>query len=131
MSHAHDPEAILPASPDDETRALVRLAGVVAAADEAEVRRAMQAASECVRPEWVEDVVLQSYLFAGFPRALNAMREWRRISGRRAPADDEGERFEGAIEAVADLLAPDDLRRARLLWARVLQSSSVRRERTQ
>ncbi len=28
---------------------------------------------------WVEELVLQSYLFAGFPRALNAMREWRRI----------------------------------------------------
>ena len=35
---------------------------------------------------WVEEVILQSYLFAGFPRALNAAREWRRVSGVAAPA---------------------------------------------
>ncbi len=33
-------------------------------------------------------MLLQTYLFAGFPRALNAAREWRRISGRAAPSDD-------------------------------------------
>ena len=38
----------------------------------------------------IEEVLLQSYLFAGFPRALNAMREWRRTSGRLAPAADLG-----------------------------------------
>ena len=38
----------------------------------------------------IEEVLLQSYLFAGFPRALNAMREWRRVSGRPAPASDAG-----------------------------------------
>ena len=37
--------------------------------------------------------MLQSYLFAGFPRALNAAREWRRVSGAPAPADDEGARL--------------------------------------
>ena len=31
---------------------------------------------------------MQSYLFAGFPRALNAAREWRRISGLPAPSAD-------------------------------------------
>ena len=45
-------------------------------------------------PEWVEEVLLQSYLFAGFPRALNGAREWRRISGRAAPESDEGEQYE-------------------------------------
>jgi 4-carboxymuconolactone decarboxylase len=44
----------------------------------------------------VEEVLLQSYLFAGFPRALNAAREWRRISGRAAPESDEGENFDNA-----------------------------------
>ena len=33
-------------------------------------------------------MILQSYLFAGFPRTLNAAREWRRISGTTAPAFD-------------------------------------------
>ena len=78
---------------DAETVALIRLSGVIAAGTEPQVRDALvRAATEC-RPEWVEEVVLQSYLFAGFPRALNASREWRRISGRRAPATDEGEDF--------------------------------------
>jgi 4-carboxymuconolactone decarboxylase len=39
----------------------------------------------------VEEVVLQSYLFCGFPRALNAAREWRRVAGVRAPASDESD----------------------------------------
>jgi 4-carboxymuconolactone decarboxylase len=55
------------------------------------------AAAGGVRPEWIEEVVLQSYLFAGFPRALNAAREWRRVSGRPAPHADAG-----AVYADAD-----------------------------
>jgi 4-carboxymuconolactone decarboxylase len=43
---------------------------------------------------WVEELVLQTYLFAGFPRGLNAMREWRRASAREAPERDDGERLE-------------------------------------
>jgi 4-carboxymuconolactone decarboxylase len=35
--------------------------------------------------------VLQSYLFCGFPRALNAAREWRRVSPVPAPTSDEAE----------------------------------------
>jgi 4-carboxymuconolactone decarboxylase len=41
----------------------------------------------------VEELVLQSYLFCGFPRALNAAREWRRVSQRAAPETDEAEDF--------------------------------------
>lgn len=81
---------------DDETAALVRLAGVVAAGTEPQVRAAMVRAAGTCRPEWVEEIVLQSYLFGGFPRALNAAREWRRVSGRRAPDTDEGEDFSNA-----------------------------------
>lgn len=83
---------------DDETRLLVRLAGVVAASDEQVVRRVLSEAAGRVRPEWVEEVLLQSYLFAGFPRALNAMREWRRVSGRAAPDADDGERIADITE---------------------------------
>jgi 4-carboxymuconolactone decarboxylase len=81
---------------DDETAVLVRLAGVVAAGTEAEVRESLTQAASACRREWVEEAVLQSYLFAGFPRALNAAREWRRISGAEAPDRDEGEEFENA-----------------------------------
>jgi 4-carboxymuconolactone decarboxylase len=64
---------------DDETRMLVRLAAIITAGDETEIRAAMSTALGAIRSEWVEELVLQTYLFAGFPRALNAMREWRRL----------------------------------------------------
>jgi 4-carboxymuconolactone decarboxylase len=75
-------------SVDAATTALVRLAAAVAAGDEGTVREALAAAVECQSPsEWVEEVLLQSYLFAGFPRALNAMREWRRMTPAAAGPD--------------------------------------------
>ena len=77
-----------------ETLALVRLAGIVSAGTEPQVRDSLARAAAVCRAEWVEEVLLQSYLFAGFPRALNAAREWRRISGRAAPAS--GENFDNA-----------------------------------
>jgi 4-carboxymuconolactone decarboxylase len=46
----------------------------------------------------VEELVLQSYLFCGFPRALNAAREWRRVSPTPAPTTDEAEDFSLAEE---------------------------------
>jgi 4-carboxymuconolactone decarboxylase len=81
---------------DGETRALVRLAATIAAADEAMVRASMSEAATEVRSAWVEELVLQSYLFAGFPRALNAAREWRRFAGAPAPATDEAEELSRA-----------------------------------
>jgi 4-carboxymuconolactone decarboxylase len=74
---------------DAATEALCRLAATIAVGSESDMRRAMRGVVEgAVRPEWVEEVVLQSYLFAGFPRALNAAREWRRASGLPAPHED-------------------------------------------
>ncbi len=81
---------------DDAHVALVRVAAAVAAAGEVEVRLALTAAERTVSHQWVEEVLLQSYLFAGFPRALNATREWRRLSGRAAPRTDDGEAYESA-----------------------------------
>ena len=97
MTHVTDDGAKLTEGALDlETLTLVRLAGVIAAGTEAQVREALAAVCTSSRPEWVEEVVLQSYLFAGFPRALNAAREWRRISGRSAPDFDVGEDFANA-----------------------------------
>lgn len=72
---------------DEPTVALVRLAAIIAVGSEAQLRDAL-AAARGVEPVWVEELILQSYLFAGFPRTLNAMREWRRLSGRVAPEPD-------------------------------------------
>ena len=83
---------------DTETRTLVRLAGVISAGSEAQVRDALTHAASSCRASWVEEVILQSYLFAGFPRALNSAREWRRISGNAAPESDEGENYDNVAE---------------------------------
>jgi 4-carboxymuconolactone decarboxylase len=83
---------------DEPTRSLVRLSAIITAGSEAEVRVAMADSLDVVDAIWVEELILQSYLFAGFPRALNAAREWRRVSGRAAPADDEATHFELADE---------------------------------
>ncbi|MDB4887186.1 MAG: hypothetical protein JWN79_2624 [Gemmatimonadetes bacterium] len=74
---------------DPPTRALVRLAAVIAAGSEAEVRCALaHAVAAGASAEWIDELVLQSHLFSGFPRALNAAREWRRIApGARAGVD--------------------------------------------
>jgi 4-carboxymuconolactone decarboxylase len=52
------------------------------------VRVAVEDAARGAPAAWVEELLLQSYLFCGFPRALNATREWRRASGVPAPARD-------------------------------------------
>jgi 4-carboxymuconolactone decarboxylase len=70
---------------DESTRSLVRLAAIIASANEQAVRAAMAESIGVIAAEWVEELVLQSYLFCGFPRSLNAMREWRRLTGRPAP----------------------------------------------
>ena len=76
---------------DAATRVLVQLSAAIAAGDEATIRYWLLQAARDVPPLHVEELVLQSYLFCGFPRALNAAREWRRVSQRAAPASDEAE----------------------------------------
>ena len=82
---------------DDATRALVRLSAALAASDEADVRAALQSAARITPHEWIEELLLQTYLFAGFPRALNGMREWRRI----APSPAESTLAPGVADPVA------------------------------
>lgn len=85
----HDPaHPLMLPELDEETAALVHLAAVLAGGSEAQVRQALTGVVGRVRSVWVEEVILQTYLFAGFPRALNSAREWRRISGEPAPAVD-------------------------------------------
>jgi 4-carboxymuconolactone decarboxylase len=64
---------------DEATRELVVVAALVAAGSESEVRAALTRAHAIVPHQWIEELLLQTYLFAGFPRALNSLREWRRL----------------------------------------------------
>lgn len=93
---ADDPLSATVPALDAAEHALVRVAAAVAAAGTDRVRAALLEAAAHAPPEWTEEVILQSYLFAGFPRALNAAREWRDISGRAAAPHDEGERYQDA-----------------------------------
>lgn len=90
-------------TPSPAVAALVRFAARVAGGPEEGMRAG---ATECVAAvtpvPWVEEMLLQSYLFCGFPRTLNAMREWRRISGTPAPERDAGARAGGLVEWRAD-----------------------------
>ncbi len=74
------------AESSNEAICLVRVAAAVAALDESAVRKEMEAAHNRVDPALVEEVILQSYLFAGFPRALNAARIWRTFVGEASGA---------------------------------------------
>ena len=78
MTHPSPAHATLHAL-DDSTRWLVRLSAVVAAGSESEQRESIADVMNVVPAIWVEELLLQTYLFAGFPRALNATREWRRV----------------------------------------------------
>lgn len=84
---------------------LVEVSAALAARDPHRLERALEAAAERADGAEVEEVVLQSYLFLGYPAALNAFGRWRRVSGREAtaPADDAHlwpERGEEVCEAV-------------------------------
>ena len=90
MTLSKEAHATVPAL-DAATAALVRQSARITAGSEAEVREGF---AECnsaqVSQRWQEELVLQSYLFAGFPRALNAAREWRK--SQAAAAGENGER---------------------------------------
>jgi len=87
MTSGAEPRSTV-ASLEPSLRHLVRIAGAIAGSPEGQVRAVMSDALDSVDPVAVEEIILQSYLFAGFPRALNAARAWRVASERPAPTDD-------------------------------------------
>jgi 4-carboxymuconolactone decarboxylase len=58
---------------------------VAAGGTETDLRSAVAVAVRDSPETWVEELILQTYLFAGFPRALNTAREWRRAGATAAP----------------------------------------------
>ena len=85
---------------DDATRHLVRIAAAIAGAGEQKTRAIMEEAVGNVDGSRVDEVILQSYLFAGFPRTLNAARMWRTVSGETAPESDVSAELHSAGEWV-------------------------------
>lgn len=76
---------------DAETGALVRLSAALAGGGDEALDAALDAAASVARAEAVEEALLQSYLFLGYPAALNALARWRRRHPQpaRPPAPDD------------------------------------------
>ena len=66
---------------------LVRLSAALAAGDEAAVAAELRQAAERHDPRAVEEAIVQSCLFLGFPAALEAAAAWRGIRGEEPVAD--------------------------------------------
>jgi 4-carboxymuconolactone decarboxylase len=80
---------------DPQTRDLVRFAAAIAQGYEPELRDRVGALrSSQVPPVWVEELLLQSVLMVGYPRALVAFTVWRKFSsiaaGEQDPDQDYG-----------------------------------------
>jgi 4-carboxymuconolactone decarboxylase len=74
---------------DPQTRDLVRFAAAIAQGYEPELRdRVGPLRSSQVPVLWVEELLLQSVLMVGYPRALIAFSVWRKFSGVPAPTSD-------------------------------------------
>ena len=68
---------------------LVHLSASLASRDAGEVDRALRRVLADADPVAVEEVLLQSYLFLGYPASLNAIARWRVLSGRAAGSQTE------------------------------------------
>jgi 4-carboxymuconolactone decarboxylase len=84
---------------DPQTRDLVRFAAAIAQGYEPELReRVGQLRSSQVPAAWVEELLLQSVLMVGYPRALIAFSVWRKLGGAPKPSAEPDEDYELAGE---------------------------------
>jgi 4-carboxymuconolactone decarboxylase len=72
---------------DDAARTLVRVSIALALGDRDLLEEALRAAAAAVPAVAVEEALLQSYLFLGYPAALRGLAAWRAVSGVPAPAE--------------------------------------------
>jgi 4-carboxymuconolactone decarboxylase len=79
---------------DPQTRDLVRFAAAIAQGYEPELRdRVVPLRASQVPAAWVEELLLQSVLMVGYPRALIAFAVWRKFSALPAPDADIGQDY--------------------------------------
>jgi 4-carboxymuconolactone decarboxylase len=84
---------------DPQSRDLIRFAAAIAQGYEPELReRVAPLRSSQVPSSWVEELLLQSVLMVGYPRALIAFNVWRRFSGVNAPPTDVDADYARAAE---------------------------------
>jgi 4-carboxymuconolactone decarboxylase len=84
---------------DLQTRELVRFAAAIAQGDEPDLRERVRSVRLAQVPVvWVEELLLQSILMCGYPRALVAMSVWRKFSGVKAPELDAEASYDAHAE---------------------------------
>ncbi len=71
---------------------LVRVSAALASRDRGRLERALARAAEGAPADAVEEALLQSYLFLGYPVALEGFALWRAVSGGKAAPASEGSR---------------------------------------
>ena len=65
--------------------ALVEVSAALSGRSPSSIHAALRSARDVADPVAVEEALLQSYLFLGYPAALNGLAAWREISGLAAP----------------------------------------------
>jgi 4-carboxymuconolactone decarboxylase len=102
-------------SPDAGRLALLHLAAALGTRDADAVRSALAAARDAADATAVEEVILQSHLFVGFPDALNALGTWREVSGLPAPhaSGDDPAGWEARGEVVCEAVYGANYRKLR------------------
>ena len=84
---------------DPQSRDLIRFAAAIAQGYEPELReRVAPLMASQVPSKWVEELLLQSVLMVGYPRALIAFAVWRKFSGINAPSADVDADYTRAAE---------------------------------
>jgi 4-carboxymuconolactone decarboxylase len=93
---------------------LLRLAAALGTRDDRAIRAAMKGALEADAVA-VEEVLLQSHLFVGFPDALNALGLWREVSGLPASpsAGEDSREWDARGEAVCSAVYGSNYRKLR------------------
>lgn len=84
---------------DPTTRDLVRFAAAIAQGYEPELRESAGTLRSAQVPAgWIDELLLQSILMVGYPRALLAFTVWRKLSGLPAPDSDFDQDYARAAE---------------------------------
>jgi 4-carboxymuconolactone decarboxylase len=84
---------------DPLTRDLVRFAAAIAQGYEPELRESAGSLRSAQVPAgWIDELLLQSILMVGYPRALIAFTVWRKLSGLPAPDSDLDQDYARAAE---------------------------------
>jgi 4-carboxymuconolactone decarboxylase len=76
---------------NDSLRALIALCAALGARNKAALTITIDQAAANADPADVEEALLQSYLFVGYPVALQALGMWRERTGNEASAEASGE----------------------------------------